>query len=89
VVIAGYAVAGLGVATFFPRIYDDAARLPGRRGAGLGALTAGSRLAAFVAPSIVGGIAATDLSVGSAVACVALPSLAGFALVTSRSSQPR
>lgn len=88
-VLAGYAVAGVGIATFFPRIYDDAARLPGRRGSGLGAMTAGSRLAGFVAPSIVGGLAATSLSVGDAVAIVALPCVVGFAFVTARTARPR
>ncbi len=84
-VLIGYAIAGIGIATFFPRIYDDAARLPGRTGAGLGAMTAGSRLAGFVAPSIVGALAATSLSIGQAVAIVALPCAVGFALVTARS----
>ncbi len=88
-VLAGYAVAGLGIATFFPRIYDDAARLPGRRGAGLGAMTAGSRLAAFGAPSIVGALAATELSVGGAIAILTLPCAVGFALVTSRLDRGR
>ena len=90
-VLAGYALAGIGIATFFPRIYDDAARLPGRRGAGLGAMTAGSRLAGFLAPSIVGSLAATSLSVGDAVAIVALPCVVGFAFVTAagRARRPR
>jgi MFS family permease len=88
-VTGGYLVAGLGVATFFPKIYDDAARLPGRRGAGLGALTAGSRLAGFAAPSLVGGLAATDLGVGAAVAIVTLPCAAGFAAVTARTRPGR
>lgn len=84
VVLIGYLLAGTGIATFFPMIYDDAARVPGRRGAGLGAMTAGSRLAGFVAPSIVGALAATSLSVGDAVALVTLPCAAGFALVSAR-----
>ncbi len=86
-VLAGYAVAGVGIATFFPRIYDDAARLPGRTGAGLGAMTAGSRFAGFIAPSIVGALAATSLSVGDAVAIVSVPCVVGFALVTARTGR--
>lgn len=88
-VLAGYMIAGIGIATFFPMIYDDAARLPGRRGAGLGAMTAGSRLAGFIAPSIVGSLAATTLSVGDAVAIVSLPCAAGFAVVTHRARRNR
>ena len=83
-VLAGYALAGCGIATFFPRIYDDAARVRGRRGAGLGAMTAGSRLAGFLAPSLVGALAATSLSVGDAVAIVTLPAAAGFAIASAR-----
>jgi fucose permease len=89
IAVAGYTVAGGGIATFFPRIYDDAARLPGRRGAGLGAMTAGSRLAGFIAPSIVGAVAATSLSVGDAVAIVSLPCFVGFVLVTASGPSAR
>ena len=48
--IVGFLLVGLGVATFLPKLYDDAARLPGRRGAGLGAMTAGMRVAYLVTP---------------------------------------
>lgn len=51
VALAGFLFVGLGAATFMPRLYDDAARLPGRRGAGLGAMTAGMRVA-FLSPYI-------------------------------------
>ena len=34
--IVGFLLVGIGVATFMPKLYDDAARLPGRRGAGWG-----------------------------------------------------
>lgn len=81
VVIAGYLVAGLGVATQFPRLYDQAAQTAGRRGAGLGALTAGSRIAMLVAPLLVGTLAGTSLSVGASVALVVLPATAVFAVV--------
>lgn len=80
--IVGFLLLGLGVATFMPKIYDDAARLPGRRGAGLGAMTAGMRVAYLCTPVIVGGLAGTSLSVGDAIAIVTIPAIFGFAVVT-------
>ena len=85
-VLLGYLVAGLGVATQFPKLYDDAARYPGRAGAGLGALTAGSRIAMLATPVIVGGLASTSLSVGAATAVVTLPAAAVFVVVTRRTT---
>ncbi|NNF54011.1 MAG: MFS transporter [Acidimicrobiales bacterium] len=82
VTIAAYMVAGVGISTFFPKLYDDAARYPGKSGAGLGALTGGSRLAGFIAPAVVGALAATELSVGQASALVTLPTLGGLAVVS-------
>ena len=78
VVLGAYFVAGIGISTFFPKLYDDAARYPGRPGAGLGALTGGSRLAGFLAPAVVGALASTSLTVGEASAIVTLPTLAGL-----------
>lgn len=86
--IAGFAVTGLGAATMIPKIYDDAARMPGPAGAGLGALTAGIRLAALLVPVVVGLLAGTSLSVGDAVAIVTLPAAVGFLAVT-RHVRPR
>lgn len=80
--IAGFALIGAGVATFLPKLYDDAARLPGRRGAGLGAMTAGTRIAVMTTPVLVGAIAGTSWSVGDAIAVVTIPSAAAFVLVT-------
>jgi fucose permease len=80
-VLAAYVLAGIGVSTFFPRLYDEAARVPGKRGAGLGSLTAGSRITGLAVPTIVGSLAATSLSVGTATALVTLPCIVGFALV--------
>lgn len=88
VTLAAYATAGVGIATFFPRLYDDAAQLRGRRGGGLGALTGGSRTAGLIAPLVVGTLAASRLSVGSAVAIVTLPTALAFYAVT-RWSSPR
>ncbi len=82
-VLIGYLVAGLGQATLMPYLYDAAAKLPGRRGAGLGALAAGIRVSTLTTPVITGALASTSLSVGSAVAIVALPSVVGFAAVTA------
>ncbi len=84
VVLAAYVVAGLGIATQFPKLYDDAAKLPGRPGAGLGALTGGSRLALLVTPALVGTLAGTSLSVGAATALVTLPAAAMFVAASRR-----
>lgn len=81
--IGGFLLVGIGVATFMPKLYDDAARLPGRRGAGMGAMTAGMRLAFITTPIVVGGLAGTSLSVGDAIAIVTLPAMAGLAIVTT------
>ncbi len=80
--LAGYVIAGLGTSTMFPKLYDDAARLPGRPGSGLGALTAGIRIGLLGMPVVVGALADTSLSVGSAVAIVTLPCVAGFLAVS-------
>jgi MFS family permease len=79
--IAGFLLVGIGVATFMPKLYDDAARLPGRRGAGMGAMTGGMRVAYLVTPVAVGGLAGT-LSVGAAIAIFALPAAIGLVIVT-------
>lgn len=81
--LVGYLLAGAGVATFMPKLYDDAARAPGRRGAGLGVMTGGMRVGGLVAPALVGALAGTALSVGEAVALVTLSAAAGFAAVTT------
>ena len=80
--LAGYLTAGLGIATMLPTLYDTAAQHPGRPGVGLGALTAGLRISSLTIPLVVGLLAATSLSVGSAIAIVTLPSLLGYAAVT-------
>jgi len=84
VVMVAYLVAGLGVATQFPKLYDDAAKYRGKPGAGLGALTGGSRIAMLVTPVVVGSLAATSLSVGAAMAAVTLPAAAVFVFVSHR-----
>jgi hypothetical protein len=84
IVIVGFAAAGLGVATMIPKLYDDAAKMPGRAGSGLGALTAGVRAAALAVPVFVGVLAETALTIGAAIAIVALPAVAGFLVVTRR-----
>jgi MFS family permease len=80
--IVGFVLVGVGVATFLPKLYDDAARLPGRRGAGLGAMTAGMRAAFLITPVAVGALAGTSLSVGEAIAIVTLPAMIGLVIVT-------
>ncbi len=81
VTLGGFLVAGIGTSTMLPRLYDDAAKLPGRPGAGLGALTAGVRIAVLAFPVIIGTLADTNLSVGSAIAIATLPCVAGFLLI--------
>lgn len=87
VALVGFLLVGLGVATFMPMLYDDAARLPGRRGAGLGAMTAGMRVAFLVTPVAVGALAGSSLSVGAAIAIFTLPSLLGLGLVMAGSDR--
>ena len=87
VVLGAYVVAGLGIATQFPKLYDDAAKFPGRPGAGLGALTGGSRLALLITPALVGSLAGTSLSVGAATAIVTLPAAGIFVLASRRIAQ--
>ena len=86
VVLAAYVVAGVGVATFFPKLYDDAAKFRGRRGAGLAWLRTGSSLTALFIPTVVGVLAATDLSVGEATAIVTLPCVVGLYVLSLRRS---
>jgi predicted MFS family arabinose efflux permease len=80
--LMGLGLAGLGASVLFPRLYDDAARAPGRPGAALAALTAGIRVGAFVVPVSVGTLAATNtLSVGAAMLVVAAPAALGLVIV--------
>lgn len=81
--LAGYLATGFGAAAMLPALYDQAAQRPGRKGEGLGALTAGLRMAELALPIAVGALAATALSVGTSIAIVALPSVVGFLIVTA------
>ncbi len=81
--LAGYLAGGFGAAAMLPTLYDQAAQRPGRKGEGLGALTAGLRIADLALPIAVGALAATSLSVGSSIAVIALPGALGFLLVTA------
>jgi MFS family permease len=85
--IGGFFVAGLGIATLFPQLYDRAARAPGRAGSGFSAMLIGQRSAAIVSPLVVGALADTDvLGVGEAMAIVVLPAATLMFLTTL---QPR
>ncbi|MEM9747487.1 MAG: MFS transporter [Actinomycetota bacterium] len=88
-VVVGFLLAGLGVATQFPKLYDEAARHPGRAGAGLGALTGGSRIALLVVPLLVGTIADTSLGVGAAMAFVTLPAALVFVVLSMQVARRR
>ena len=80
--LAGFALAGMGVSTFMPKLYDEAARLPGRRGGGVGAMAGGMRVMFLITPVAVGGLAGSSFSVGSAIALVAVPAVIGVFVVT-------
>ncbi len=84
VVLVAYVIAGLGTSTFFPKLYDDAAKFRGRRGAGLAWLRTGSSLTALAIPTLVGVLAASSLSVGAATAIVTLPCIGGLFLLSLR-----
>lgn len=74
-VYAALTMAGIGISVLFPSLYDAAAQDP-RSGAALGAMTAGSRSIVLVAPLTIGWLADMPaLSVGSAMAIMALPCL--------------
>lgn len=88
-VFVGFVLAGSGIAVFMPRLYDEAARAPGRRGAGLGMMTGGMRVGGLLAPIVVGGLAGTSLDVGAAMALVTLPSIVGYAVVTHLTGRRR
>jgi len=83
-VLIGYVIAGVGISTFFPKLYDDAAQFPGQRGAALTWLRAGSGATALVIPVLVGMLAESRLSVGTATAVVTLPCVVGFLAVSTR-----
>ncbi len=83
-VLAAYTLAGIGISTFFPKLYDDAAKFKGRRGRGLAWLRTGSSLTALAIPTLVGVLAATSLSVGAATAIVTLPCIAGLLALSMR-----
>jgi predicted MFS family arabinose efflux permease len=87
--IAGFFLVGVGVATLMPKLYDDAARFPVRRGTGLGAMTAGMRVAFLITPVAVGAIAGTDLSVGAAIAIITIPAMIGLAVTTEIADRSR
>ena len=83
-VLLGYSIAGVGISVFFPKLYDDAAKFPGRRGVALTWLRSGSSLMSLVIPTTVGFLAASRLSVGAATAIVTLPCIIGFFGLTFR-----
>lgn len=87
-VIIGLVLAGLGNSVIFPMLYDQAAKAPGKAGAGLGAMVGGSRVGALIAPVTVGALAATDaLSIGQAVAIVTIP--CAVVVIAVRAAQAR
>lgn len=87
VALAGFAIAGVGAAVIFPRLYDEAARAPGRPGATLGAMSVGIRSGALVAPVSVGALAATaSVDVGMAMAALVITAAAAGLVIRERAS---
>ncbi len=84
VVIGAYLMAGLGASTMMPRLYDQAAQRPGKRGAGLGLLTAGLRTAVLIVPAVVGALATARGSVAVGIAVVTTPAVLAFMFVLHR-----
>lgn len=82
VALAAYLVSGLGTGPLFPALYDLAARRRGRPGAGLGALTAGTRTASLLAPATIGALTATDLPIGATTALITVAALIAVAALT-------
>jgi fucose permease len=79
--VAAFLVAGLGIATLTPRLYDLAARAGGGTASGLGVLTGGMRTATIVAPLLIA-TAASSTSVGTAIAAVSAVAGLGFVAAT-------
>ena len=88
--LVGFLMAGLGNSVMFPHLYDQAAKAPGKPGAGLGAMTGGSKIGSLAAPVLVGVLASTDaLTVGAAMAIVTLPAaIVIFGLRTLQARAP-
>lgn len=79
--VVAFLLAGLGIATLMPRLYDLAARAGGGSASGLGVLTAGIRTAALVAPLGIAAIASAG-TVGLAIAVSAVLAGPGFLIAT-------
>ena len=78
-------MSGIGISVLIPALYDAAAQDPKHPGITLGAMTAGSRVGALIAPIGVGLLA--DLSVftvGAAMIIFALPCLMIMRLFAKR-----
>ena len=87
-VLIGLVLAGLGNSVIFPMLYDQAAKAPGKAGAGLGAMVGGSRIGALAAPVTVGALASTGaLLVGQAVAIATIP--CALVVIAVRAAQAR
>lgn len=85
--VISFLVAGLGIATLMPRMYDLAARAGDGTARGLGVLTAGMRVATIVTPVTIASVA-TRTSVGLAIAAVAVTAGLGFLAATRSPSTP-
>lgn len=87
VALGCFFVAGLGIATLVPHLYDEAARAGGGSASGLGVLTAGTRVASIVTPIAVGALAGAA-TVGVAIATAAILCGAMFVAATTTRLKP-
>lgn len=82
---AGLTLAGLGISVLFPALYDAAAQDKQHNGNALGAMTAGSRAVMLITPVGLGLLAdLPQLSVGMAMALVAIPCLLLLSVLVRR-----
>jgi MFS family permease len=87
--IAGFAAAGLGVATLIPAAMHRADQLPGLRpGSGLTVVTWLMRIGFFGAPLVVG-VVADAVSLRAGLLCVPIAGVLAMALAGALSARPR
>jgi hypothetical protein len=85
IALVGFAISGLGTSVLSPQLSDAAARAPGPVGSGFRTLFVGHRAAALTVPLVIGNLATTRLSVGTAMAIIAIPT-AAILMVSARTA---
>lgn len=88
--LVGFLLAGLGVSVVAPLLADAAARAPGPPGSGFTVLLVSNRAAGLLTPLCVGALAGgAGLSVGTAMAVVALPCAALLLAISTAAIRDR